>query len=116
MIRQEFTTTLNRMVQKYIENFTMYDSNPQLRVNPATLEMTIINGRDMMLELAENDEVVEAAAGAERPDEKDADDMQVRQNPDFYAVKTQLLEIHKGEEPTPSARGIADIADVYFKD
>ncbi|MDE7407222.1 MAG: hypothetical protein K2M76_02275, partial [Muribaculaceae bacterium] len=59
MKRDEFIKAIDDLVLTYIESPGKYDTNPQLRVNPATLSVGLINGREMMAEIEEADETVE---------------------------------------------------------
>lgn len=112
MKKEEFIDQITTLVERYIDNFDSFDSNPQLQVNPATLYATIVNGADMQTELGYDDEAIEEAAAADRPDEEDSDDKQAARNPDFYAVK-QLIHpaATGGAAPLPDA--IEEIAGFY---
>lgn len=112
MTRDEFTAAVTRLVQEYIDNFERFDSDPQIRVNPVTLAVGIVNGSEMFAEIEDSDEAVESAAGAQG-DESEADtDYQVRQNPDFYALR-QLLRHEEGGKTVPDAYAINSIAANY---
>lgn len=105
---------ITRLVNEYIENFDRFDSNPQIRVNPATLSASLVNGRDMQLEIEDNDEAIEDAAAADGLETEDAADFQASQNPDFYAVKP-LLSSKTANKTTPDAPAIRHIAANYPK-
>lgn len=85
-----------RLVNEYIENFDRFDHNPQIRINPATCAATLVNGRDMQLEIEDSDEAIEDAAAANGLETETAADFQASQNPDFYAVKELLLNTESG--------------------
>ena len=113
MTREEFTRVVTDMVKRYVDNYMDYDSDPQLRINPALLKVDIINGSSMHKGIEYSDEVVENAAAAHGLATQDTDDFQASQDPDFYPVGTLL---HKVEHslPVPDADAIARVVDVYF--
>ena len=113
MTRDEFAASVLNAVRQYIDNTDIVDDNPQLRINPVSLDVILINGRDMFSEIADSDEAVENAAAAERPWDEDTSDYQVRQNPDFYAVKSLIKQGTDGL-PVPDQAAIDAIAVVYF--
>ncbi|MDE6007170.1 MAG: hypothetical protein K2G67_06420 [Muribaculaceae bacterium] len=97
--------SITRLVNEYIDNFDRFDSNPQIRINPATLTATLVNGSDMLTAIADNDEAIEDAAAADGLSTEDAADFQASQNPDFYAVKKLLIS-------SPAGNTSADIARI----
>lgn len=113
MTREEFKKSVEDNVNFYIGNFYRYDSNPQLRVNPSTLEVTLVNGSDILSEIGDNDEAIESAAAAHGMANQEAADFQVTQNPDFYAVK-DLLEAVSDDKTLPDEKAIEEIVKVYF--
>lgn len=113
MNRKEFTDAVTGMVKIYLDNTYSFDENPQLRVNPVTFDMTIVNGSDMLAEIEDNNEAVEDAAGAEGDADEAATDMQVKQNPDFYSVK-RLIRTTDGAPSTPDEARIDAVAALYF--
>lgn len=94
---------LDEAVQLYIDNFDRYDSNPQLRINPDTLTVQLVNGSDMLAELEDSDEAVENAAHAHGMANQEAMDFQVTRNPDFVAVKSLLKPDGDTSVPDPAA-------------
>lgn len=100
---------ITRLVNEYIENFDRFDSNPQIRINPATLAASLVNGRDMAAAVEDSDEAVEDAAAAEGLETEDAADFQAAQNPVFVAVKSLLKTTHSGTV-VPSAAAIVAAA------
>lgn len=110
----EFIEGVARMLQHYINNSGHFDSNAQLRVNPATMATTIVNGSDMLAELADSDEAIEDAAAADGLRDEDATDYQASQNPDFYSVK-MLIQSGPSGHDEPSLHAIVQIADSYFR-
>lgn len=103
-----------RLVNEYIDNFDRFDSNPQIRINPATLTATLVNGSDMLTALADNDEALEEAAAADGLETEDAADYQAAQNPDFYAVK-KLLTSSPAGNTSPDTLAIRRIAENYAR-
>lgn len=113
MTRKEFKKSIEDNVYLYINNFYRFDSNPQLRVNPATLAVTLVNGSDILDEIGDNDEAVESAAAAHGMASQEASDFQVTQNPDFYPVKN-LLEAVSDDKTLPKEDAIESIVSTYF--
>ncbi|MCM1370203.1 MAG: hypothetical protein NC204_07525 [Candidatus Amulumruptor caecigallinarius] len=112
MDKQQFIQSVRNTVQDFINNFTLYDSEPRLRVDPVTRYVNIINGSDMAAEIEDADEAVENAAAADGSLDMDATDYQVKQNPDFYPVKSLLRP--EGNTDVPYMEKIEEIADKYF--
>lgn len=106
--KQEFLDVIGTYVQGYIDNPGSFGADPQIRVNPLSLATTMVRDSDMIAEIEFSDEAVESTAAAESDTSADAGDNAVRQNPDFYPLRTLVF---KGE-PSPTA--INAIADVYF--
>ena len=113
MTREEFINTVRNQVAVCAENVDLERDNAQVRVNPVTLDVMVVNGSDFMAEIADSDEAVEDAAAAERPADKDATDYQVAQNPDFYAV-SRLVRRDGGKVVTDD-EAIERVASLYFK-
>lgn len=111
MENTQLEAAIIKAVEEYIANFDRYDSNPQVRINPATLEVTLVNGSDRLAEVEDSDEAIENAALAHGMANQEAMDYQVTQNPDFYAVKP-LLRPH-GDTSVPDRRAILAIARHY---
>lgn len=119
MKREEFVKAVTDLVQRYIDNFDLFDSDPQLRVNPASLEMSLVNSSEMRTAIEYSDEALEEAAASQGATYEDSTDLQVRQNPDFYPLRT-LLTPHPAPgfaptiSPGPDAKAIDAVAAVYF--
>ena len=113
MKQYEFIESVARMLQLYISNSKSFESNAQLRVNPATKAATIVNGSDMLAELADSDETIEDAAAADGLRDEDATDFQASQNPDFYSVRMLIQDNPSGGEE-PSMPAICQLAASYF--
>lgn len=114
MTRDQFLSLVLKAVELYMGSFEQYDGNPQIKVNPATLAIQLVNGSEMLTDIEYSDEAIEEAAGAQTPEYEDAMDAQARQNPDFYAVK-KLLKKNASGEAEPDTAAIAEIVDTYFK-
>lgn len=114
MTRNEFSSLVNKVVEQYMESFSLYDSNPQLKINPVTLTIQLVNGSEMQTDIEYSDEAIEEAAGAQTPEYEDAMDAQARRNPDFYAVKHLLKKDSQGKA-TINQAAIEEIVNIYFK-
>lgn len=112
MTSKEFKRVLTDRVQEYIDNFDRLDSNPQLRVNPVSYMVELVNGSEMFSEIEDSDEAVEDAAASQGMESDDATDYQVEQNPDFYPVKKLLKP--EGNSDVPSEEDIDKIVGEYF--
>ena len=113
MTREEFSALVKKAVELYIGSFEMYDSNPQIKVNPMTLAIQLVNGSEMMTDIEYSDEAVEEAAAANRAETEDATDFQVARNPDFYSVHRLMTKDPAGKA-IPSDTAIAEVVDTYF--
>lgn len=89
MTRNDFIKTVTELLNQYIFE-GVEPENIQLRVNPASLTVALVSNEVFLSELADSEEAVEEAAGAERSESKEATDRQVSQNPDFYPVFTLI--------------------------
>lgn len=112
MAKTALKDSIYKLVQEYIDNWDLYDSNPQIRVNPEMKTATLVNGSDMQEEIEDSDEAIENAGGAQGAETEDADDYQVMQNPDFYPVKTLLTTNKKGEVEV-NEKEVEKIASLY---
>ena len=113
MTREEFKKAIRDNVEFYIGNFYRYDSNPQLRVNPDTLGMELVNGTDMLEGIGDNDEAIESAAASHGMAWQEASDEQVSRNPVYYSIKS-LLEAVSDDKTLPNEKEIENIVGVYF--
>ena len=113
MKREEFVKSVAELVQLYIDNFERFDENPQLRVNPALLDVEIENGSAFLDDIGLSDEVIENAAYAEGDETESADDFQASQNYEYYPIRTFLKKT--GEHTAvPDMDKINQMADKYF--
>lgn len=108
MTRDEFIAEVTRQVSTFAKYLNNYDSNPQLRVNPANYHVGLVNGTDMLDEIDNSDENIEIGAAAEDPASEDGAFNQISRNPDFYPLR-KLVKDNK-----PDTEAIAGVADVYF--
>lgn len=113
MTREEFKTSLESNVRLYIDNFYRFGSNPQLRIIPATLAVTLVDGSEIGYAVEDNDEAVEYAAAAHGMANQEGADYQVTRNPDYYAVKP-LLKATSDDKTVPDEAQIESIVSNYF--
>ncbi len=112
MKNEELKAKILDLVEQYIQSFYDYDSNPQIRINPALDRVMLVNGSDMLTAIADSDEAIENAANADGAETEDATDYQAAQNPDFYPVKKLLLTLKDGKV-VPDKAAIDRIAKKY---
>lgn len=112
MTREDFTKTLEGVVRQFIDYPADFGPDPQLRINPLTLAVTIVRASDRLAEIEDSNEAVEDAAGAQGAASEDGTDFQVTQNPDFYPLNRL---ISWGESPSPDHKAIASLVDTYFR-
>lgn len=113
MTQKEYIDRICYLLKEYISNSDSFDRNPQLRINPATLDVTIINGKDMLREIEYSNEAIEAAAGVEGAASEDDTDFQARRNPDFYPVMELLRRIPE-QASEPDVTAVEKITAEYF--
>ena len=77
MTRDEFIEKLTGEVNTYIENFDRFDSDPQLKVIPATLDVALVNGSERSDAVEDSDEAIENAAAAHGMANQETMDYQV---------------------------------------
>ena len=112
MTRDEFIEKLTGEVNTYIENFDRFDSDPQLKVIPATLDVALVNGSERSDAVEDSDEAFGSAA-AHGMANQETMDYQVTRNPDYYAVK-RLLAASGPDHTIPDTTAIEAIASNYF--
>ena len=113
MTQEEFIKAITHAVTLYTNAPEYFDANPQLRINPATLDVVAINGRDMLEGIADSDEAVEDAAAAQGDETESATDFQASQDPDFYPIK-EYVKAEEGGRMKPDAKAIAKLAARYI--
>lgn len=112
MINTKLIHAINGAVERYIEEYDIFDQDPHIRINPASLNVTIVNGRDMLAEIEDSNETVEDAAGAQGAASELSTDFQVTQNPDFYALNRLVIVMDDGHM-VPNEDAIKSIAANY---
>ena len=113
MTREELIERIKHAVMQYAEGADLFDSNPQLRINPATFDVEAVNGSDFLEEIADNNEAIEDEAAADGAENEDATDWQVDQNPDFYSIKEYVVTDADGKMK-PDTRAIERLAAQYL--
>lgn len=112
MGKKEFTDTIFDFIKGYISNPKAFGTDPHLRINPRSLAVNIIGCNDMHAEIENSNEAIEDA-GVEGDMSEDAADYQVRQNPDFYPVKSLVAALPSGVLE-PDKKAIGAVAAKYF--
>ena len=105
--KDEFKSSLNNLVEAYINNFEYYGPEAQIVVMPGNGLVDLVRAGDVLEDLADSQEAVENAAAASRPETADAADAQVRLNPDHYDVRC-FFTITGGQGIGAGSRGISD--------
>ncbi len=113
MTRDDLIKAITHAVLEYAKAPEFFDANPQLRINPASLEVTAVNGNDYYEEIEDSDEVVENEAAADGAENEEAEDFQAAQNPDFYALKRYVHTDSEGKL-TPDEKAIEKLATEYL--
>lgn len=112
MTRKEFIEKAVGAVQEYIDNFYRFDSDPQLRINPAIADITLTDSNALRSAIEDSDEAIENAAAAHGMANQEAMDFQASVNPEFIAVKTLLRTLPDGTT-VPDTDAIASLAARY---
>ena len=120
LIKKHQTMTHDNLIKKitsllevYVDNVESFDHNPQLRINPANFDLTIVNGSDMLKEIEDSNEAIEDAASADGAETEESADYQVKQNPDFYPAKKLVKETNDGKF-IPDKKAITDYVSNYL--
>lgn len=103
MDKNEFIANVKRIIDNYSADRDEMTDDPQLRINPLSLHMSVVTAREMQNEIAYTDEDIDAEAAAEGDETESSDDYEEKQDPDFIPLRTLLA---------PEA--IASLADRYF--
>lgn len=112
MTRKEFIDAISHAVTLYIESPEYFDANPQLRVNPATLDVVAVNGKDAYEDMAFSEEAIEEETAAQGDETEDATDFQSSQNPDFYAIKDYVVKEPDGKMRI-NVKAVEELAESY---
>lgn len=116
MTREKFIETVGFLVREYISNPKAWGDNPQLRVVPSStvdFDLRLIDGAELLDEIAYDDEEVESAAAAQGEALEEGTDYQVKRTPDFYAVSRLLTWTPVGGRDV-DAGAVESLADKYF--
>ncbi len=114
MKREEFIVHLTDLVNDYINFYVGNDAEPQIRINPESLNAEFVDSSEELYDIDESDAVVEEAAAADDSAAEDADDFQSAQNPDYYAIHS-LVKIDSDGSVRADAKAIEAVADIYFR-
>ena len=110
--KDEFKSTLNDLVEAYINNFEYYGPEAQIVVAPGDGLLDLVRACDVLEDLADSQEAVENAAAADQPETEEATDNQVKLNPDYYDVR-DFFTVTDGKG-TVNARAVEELATKYF--
>ncbi|MDE5886165.1 MAG: hypothetical protein K2G90_11250 [Muribaculaceae bacterium] len=113
MTREELVKAIAHAVTLYVDAPDYFDANPQLRINPATLDVVAINGKDELEGIADNMEAIEEETLAQGDETEDAMDWQVAQNPDFYAIKDYVIKDKDGKLKVDE-KAVESLAKTYL--
>lgn len=94
MDKKQFIEDVKKIVSTYAADRDELIDDPQLRINPLNLTMSVVTAKEMQNEIAYTNEDIDVAAAAEGDLYESADDYEAKQDPDFYPLR-KLLE--KGE-------------------
>lgn len=114
MDREEFIRHLTDLVNDYINYYIGNDKDPQIRINPLSLNTEFVASRDELLDIAYSNQAVEEAALADDEFTEESTDYQASQDPDYYAVKS-LVRTDENGKTVADTKAINAIVDVYFK-
>ena len=113
MTLEEFTDALVHAVTLYTNSPEYFDADPKLRINPATLDVVAVNGKDALSDIAYSEEAIENAAYADGDATEAASDYQASRNPDFVAIRDYVRTDNEGHL-RPDKRKIETLAKTYF--
>lgn len=110
--RSEFKSTLTKMVSEFADTYSGFADNPQIRVNPALGIVDMVQGHDLLADIADSQEAVENDAAAETDRSEDVGDFQSAQDPDYYSMREFIL--NKDGQPAVNYAAIDRLTDKYF--
>lgn len=87
MTKQEFIDNIKRIVANYQADRSEMGDDPQLRINPLDLTVSVVTGDEMQNEIAYTDEDIDAEAAAGGDETESSDDYEEAQDPDFYPLR-----------------------------
>lgn len=111
--RKDFIEGVTTALAHYLDDFELFQPNPQLSVNPATFYVEMVSGPMMAASLDVSDQVTENEAAADGDATEDAADENAMENPDYYPVR-QFLIVKEGSPVKVSTEAITALADKYF--
>lgn len=115
MNREEFEKHITNQVDDYINYYIGGEGNdPQIRVNPESLDAQFVGSRDELRDIAFSDEAIEQAAAADDAAAEDAGDFQASQDPDYYSLRSLVVADANGKLHRNTA-AITALVDTYFK-
>lgn len=112
MTQEDLINAITHAVKLYTNSPEYFDANPQLRINPATLDVEPINGKDELEGIADSVEAIEDEAAAQGDETESATDFQASQDPDFYSIKDYVIVAADGKMK-PDEKAIAKLAKTY---
>ena len=113
MTREEFKERVEDAIERFLDDFELFEPDPHLSVNPETLYVDVVSGKTMAEGVEDSDEAIENAAAAEGAADKDALDRQAGENPDYYPVYDFLI-VHEGKATKADGRAIRRLVDKYI--
>lgn len=90
MKKEDFIADVKRIIHNYSQDRDEMTHDPQLRVNPLSLHVSVVTAEEMQNEIAYTDEDIEVNAAAEGDAYESADDYEGKQDPDFYPLRELL--------------------------
>lgn len=90
MDKKEFIDNVTRIINNYAADQLEMQDDPQLRINPMNLHMSVVTAQEMQNEIAYTDEAIDAEAAAEGDMTESSDDYEEKQDPDFYPLRVLL--------------------------
>ena len=111
--RTQFINSVNEVVEQYIDNFTQYDENPMLRVNPELLLVEVENGYALLDDIDYSNMIIEEAAYVGGDRSESDDDNHAKQDYDYYPVRNFINVDDKGRGSV-NAHAVEALADKYF--
>lgn len=113
MTRDSFSDKIRYLVGEFMNCFDCFDSDPQIRIDPSSFDVRLVNGREMHAEIEDSIEAVESAAGADGEALEESTDFQVRRNPDFVPVRSLIVR-DGGGKAIADESAIRRVVDTYF--
>ncbi len=113
MTKEDFINAIVHAVTLYTNSPEYFDSDPKLRINPATLDVVAVNGKDSLTDIAFSEEAIEDGAYAEGDATESSADFQASRNPDFFAIREYVRKDSDGHLH-PDKRKINTLANSYF--